>query len=343
MDKLGKSPVTPNKELLDLLEEWVAPDVTKSKKSEFVGKTNFMGTPLEQLYSKALVQETVEEEEEIKPLTAEEIEQIRQDAYNEGFELGKTEGYQSGEAQGKLEGHEQGVKQGHEEGYLAGLEQGQAHINEKIERLADLGHQLYHPIEKVDKVVEQQLVNLAVMLAESVIRHETKSNKDALLSVLHEAVSSLPFNTEFAEIHIHPDDLALLQEVYSEEAMIEQKWIIKEQPAYQIGDIIVMTPDSVIDRTVKQRIKQSLDSFVEHAELDKELNDYSQQPTRHIPENELQAKTSAAQEQNPQAQSVSGIEAASDSVSTTTDTDNQSEQAQSQPIDEGSTQENNGS
>jgi len=298
IDKLGKKPLTPNRELLDLLQDWVAPDVTQSKKSEFVGKTNFMGTPLEELYSKALLQEAVEEED-VKPLTAEEIEQIRQDAYNEGFELGKEEGYQVGEAQGLQEGHELGVKNGHEQGYLAGLEQGQFEINEKIARLKDLTHQLYHPIEKVDKTAEQQLLNLAVMLAESVIRQEIKTNKDVLLTVLHEATSSLPFNTDFAEIHIHPDDLKLLTETYSEEAIIEQKWIIKEEPGYQQGDIIVMTPDSLIDRSVKQRIKQSIGHFIEKAELNKELNDYSQQTTRHIPKEDLESNAVSESQHQP--------------------------------------------
>jgi flagellar assembly protein FliH len=285
IDKLGNKPVTPDRELLELLKEWVAPDVSESKKNEYTGKTSFLGTPLDELYSK-VIKEEPPEEEEIPPLTAEEIEQIRQDAYNEGFELGKAEGFQTGEAEGLVKGHETGLKNGQEQGYLAGLEQGQFEISEKVARLKDLAHQLYYPIQKVDKIAEQQLLNLVVMLAESVIRHETKSNKDALLSVLHEATASLPFNTQFAEIHMHPDDLKLLSETYTDEAMAEQKWVTKQEPGYQPGDIIVMTPNSLIDRTVKQRIRQSLELFIEKAELDRELNDHSPEVTRHVPKND---------------------------------------------------------
>lgn len=287
-DKFGKKPITPDGELLELLKEWVAPDVTESKQAEYAGKTNFLGMPLEEIYSK-IVKEEPPEEEEIPPLTAEEIEQIRQDAYNEGFEQGQAEGYQTGEAEGLVKGHETGLKNGQEEGYAAGLEQGQVEINEKVARLKDLTHQLYHPIQKVDEAAEQQLLNLSVMLAESIIRHETKSNKDALLSVLHEATASLPFNTEFAEIHMHPDDLTLLSETYTDEAMAEQKWIVKQEPGYQLGDIIIMTPNSLIDRTVKQRIKQSLDVFIEKAELDRELNNRSPEVTRHVPKDDTLA------------------------------------------------------
>lgn len=272
-DKLSKQPVTPSKEMLELLEEWAAPDVTEVKKQEFTGKTNFMGIPIDKLYSQVIEEQQEVEEEEIKPLTAEEIEQIRQDAYDEGFAEGKTDGFAKGEEEGLQQGHEKGLEQGHQEGYQAGLEQGQNEVNILIARWNNLAHQLYHPLEKVDRVVEKQLLNLAVMLAESVIRQESKSNSEVLLNVLHEAVSSLPFNTEYAEIHMHPDDILLLREVYDDEALVEQKWIIKEEPGYQIGDVIVMTPNSLIDRTVKQRMRQTIDKFIVKAELDKEVDE----------------------------------------------------------------------
>ena len=93
------------------------------------------------------------------------------------------------------------------------------------------------------------------------------------MTVLHEAVASLPFNTEYAEIHMHPDDIELLRQVYDDEALIEQKWIIKEEPAYNLGDVVVMTPNSLIDRTVKQRMRQTIDKFMHKAELDKEIDE----------------------------------------------------------------------
>ena len=296
-DKLTKNPVTPSREMLELLEEWAAPDVTEVKKKEFSGKTNFMGIPIDKLYSQVIAEEEAEAEEEIKPLTAEEIEQIRQDAYDEGFAQGKEEGFAKGEEEGLQQGHEQGLEQGHQEGYQAGLAQGQQEVNTLIARWNDLAYQLYHPVEKVDRVVEKQLLNLAVQLAESVIRKESKCNSEVLLNVLHEAVSSLPFNTEYAEIHMHPDDIELLREVYDDEALIEQKWIIKEEPGYQSGDVIVMTPNSLIDRTVKQRMRQTIDKFIAKAELDKEVDETLIKTPEKPEPNLIQSEAIAPQEQ----------------------------------------------
>lgn len=270
-DKLTKDPVTPSKEMLELLKDWVAPDVSEVKKASVVGKTNFMGMSIEEMYNKKQVV-VDEEEEEVKPLTAEEIEQIRQDAYQEGFEQGKQEGIEAGHAEGLEKGHEEGLKAGHEEGFSAGQEEGKSQINEAIARWQSLTDQLYNPIERIDAAVEQQLLNLGVMLAESVLRTELKSNKDSLLAALHESVAALPFNTEFAEIHMHPDDLELIKQEYDDEALAEQKWILKSEPSYNLGDVIVATPNSLIDRTVKQRIEQTFDEFVQDASLNKELN-----------------------------------------------------------------------
>jgi flagellar assembly protein FliH len=284
--------------MLELLEEWAAPDVTEHKKQEFTGRTNFMGVPLDKLYSQHIQEEEVEEE--VKPLTAEEIEQIRQDAYNEGFAQGKDEGFVKGEEDGLEQGRTQGLELGHQEGFEAGFSQGQEQVNMLIERWQHLTHQLYNPVEKMDRIAEQQLLNLAVMLAESVIRQESKINKDALFTVLDEAVASLPFNTEYAEIHMHPTDIALLQELYNEEAIVERKWLLKEEPSYQVGDVIVMTPNSLIDRSIKQRIKQSLDTFVAKIELDKEID--ASKINVDIPVEDLTIKSDEQSAENARAQ-----------------------------------------
>lgn len=277
VDKLTNKPVTPSDEMLELLKDWVAPDVTETKKAEIVGKTNFLGVPIEEMYSRLAKAEAEEEEEEVPQLTAEEIEQIRQEAYEEGFTQGKEEGFAQGKEEGLASGHEEGLLQGQEQGLQQGIEQGQVQIQQQVEHWQSLIEQLYDPISRVDKAAELQLVDLAVMLAEAVIRTESKSNRESLLEVLHESIASLPFNTEYAEIHIHPNDMQLLQQVYDEEALAERNWILKEEPGYNPGDLTIATPNSLIDRTVKHRIQQTIHSFVDSVGLNEEQIEQSLQ------------------------------------------------------------------
>ena len=270
VDKLTNKPVTPSDEMLELLKDWVAPDVTESKKAQIVGKTNFLGVPIEEMYSRLEKAEAEEEEEEVPQLTAEEIEQIRKEAYDEGFALGKEEGLEKGHEEGLQQGHEEGVAQGLDVGLQQGLEQGQIQIQQQVEHWQKLIGQLYEPIARVDEAVELQLVDLAVMLAEAVIRTESKCNLDSLLQVLNESITALPFNTEYAELHLHPDDILLLQTTFDEEALAERNWILKEEPSYNPGDLMVATPNSLIDRTVKHRIQQTIKSFIDSVGLNKE-------------------------------------------------------------------------
>lgn len=270
---MTKKPISPTREMLELLESWAAPDVTETKQREYAGKTNFMGMPIEDMFKKNKSSDDEELEEEIKPLTAEEIEQIRADAQQEGFEQGKQEGIEAGFQEGLEKGHAEGSEQGYKEGYEAGYGQGKEVVDDEKARWQRLCQQLYAPIDKVDAIAEQQLLNLAVMLAETIVRDEVNANPKALMLVMHEAIASLPFNTEYAEIHMHPEDISYVEAEYDQDALVENKWILKPEPGYQRGDVIVMTPNSLIDRSVKQRLKQVLGTFVNKTDLEKELND----------------------------------------------------------------------
>ena len=66
------------------------------------------------------------------PLTAEEIDEIRQAASEEGFNQGKEEGFAKGYEEGMTKGLAEGKTQGVEEGKEEGLTQGK----EAIEQLS---------------------------------------------------------------------------------------------------------------------------------------------------------------------------------------------------------------
>src|SRR5690554_3021090 len=64
------------------------------------------------------------EEVEVQPLTAQDLEEIRQAAWSEGHEEGFQAGQQEGREQGLQTGHEEGYQQGLEQGLAQGLEEG---------------------------------------------------------------------------------------------------------------------------------------------------------------------------------------------------------------------------
>lgn len=204
----------------------------------------------------------VEPEPEQAPLTLEEIEAIRQAAYDDGFAEGRQAGYEQGHDEGRqqglLEGHAEGVAQGHQEG----LQQGQAEVDASIAHWQQLAEQLVTPLAQLDQQVEQQLVYLAMQLAKALIQHETHTAPDLLLNSLKEAVRLLPCAEEGITLQLHPDDIARLHAAFGAEECQRRGWTLQAEPTLQPGDLQLLSRTSSIDWVLEERISQLLRNFL---------------------------------------------------------------------------------
>jgi flagellar assembly protein FliH len=244
---------------VDDLDVWPLPSVEVAIDESTV-KTNALGKKPTWRY------EPPEEiEEEIQPLTAEEIEEIRQAAYEEGFNQGKEEGFSTGFDEGKKSGHEEGLKLGHEEGTATGLEEGQQAINELAEKWSELTEQLHQPLAVVEKNVEQQLLQLVVQLTEAVTLQEAKTNPDIILSAISEGMKSLPSHDAQTQVLLHPEDITLIEQQFSPEHIQEQGWRLIPAPQLPQGSCQIENSTSNIDLSIKSRIKEVLESFLQEA------------------------------------------------------------------------------
>ncbi|WP_206484727.1 flagellar assembly protein FliH [Thalassotalea sp. G2M2-11] len=204
-------------------------------------------------------------EEEVAPLTAEDIEQIRQAAHEEGFNQGKEEGFATGFDEGKKAGYEEGLKSGHVEGVEQGLEQGKQTIDELAQQWHALTEQLHQPLAQVENNVEQQLLHLVVQLTEAITLEEAKTNPDILLSALSAGMKALPSQEAQTQILLHPDDIKLVEQQFTPEYVQEQGWRLLAAPQLEKGSCQIENSTSNIDLTIKTRIKEVLDSFLQDA------------------------------------------------------------------------------
>jgi len=206
-----------------------------------------------------------EVEEEIQPLTADEIEEIRQAAYEEGFNQGKEEGFATGFDEGKKSGHEEGLKSGHEEGIETGLEEGKATIEALAQQWQLLTEQLHKPLELVEKNVEHQLLHLVVQLTEAITLEEAKINPDILLSAIAAGMKALPSQEAQTELLLHPEDIALVEAQFTPQHIVDHGWRLIEAPQLCRGSCQIENSTSNIDLSIKSRIKEVLDSFLQEA------------------------------------------------------------------------------
>lgn len=204
-----------------------------------------------------------EEEVVIKPLTADDIEQIRQAAFDEGISQGKEEGFGQGYNEGREQGYQDGLQQGQAEGKKLGLSEGEQLIREQLAQLRALIDQLQQPLQKVDAEVEQSLLNLSLQMAQAVLGVEVKTNPQCILTTLREAVDALPYQAEKLVIKLHPDDVAVILQHYSSEEIAQRSWQIRNEPALERGDCRVESTESSVDRTLKTRLQSSLEHFLQ--------------------------------------------------------------------------------
>jgi flagellar assembly protein FliH len=204
-------------------------------------------------------------EEEIVPLTADDIEQIRQAAFDEGFSQGKEEGFAKGYEEGKVSGHEEGLISGHEEGLETGLAEGKESIDEQSSAWQSLTEQLSKPLLNVEKNIEQQLIHLVVQLTEAITLQEAKTNPDILIGAISAGIKALPSQESQTQILLHPDDIKRVEKQFGAKHVQEQGWRLLAAPQLLPGSCQIENSTSNIDLSIKSRIKEVLDSFLQDA------------------------------------------------------------------------------
>jgi len=242
------------------LDVWSYPAVQATKTKEQENQTNALGKKNNWRF------EPPEEEIiEPEPLTAEEIEGIRQAAHDEGFGQGKEEGFAKGYDEGKAKGIEVGTAQGIEAGTEQGLTQGKETIETLSENWKSLIEQLNDPLASVEKNIEEQLLNLVVQLTEAVVLQEAKTNPDILMAAINTGIKSLPSNESTTQIYLNPDDIKLVEQQFGESHIKESGWKLLPAPQLTVGSCQIENSTSNIDLQMKSRLKQVLESFLQDA------------------------------------------------------------------------------
>jgi flagellar assembly protein FliH len=178
--------------------------------------------------------------EEVQPITLEELEAIRQDAYNEGLTIGERDGYHAGQLKAKAEG--------------------EAFMNDLLQRMERLMQQLFEPVAEQDKELEKAMVGLVEHISRQVIQRELAMDSSQLGHVVREALKLLPMGAENVRILVNPQDFELIKALRDRH---EEKWRILEDETLLPGGCRVETEHSRIDASVETRLAQALTQMFE--------------------------------------------------------------------------------
>jgi flagellar assembly protein FliH len=240
----------------DEIQRWDLPYVEDINQAAVNNKTNAFNRKSDWKY------EPPEEEIEILPPTAQEIEAIREAAHSEGFFQGQQEGHAQGTEVGLDKGHADGFEKGLEEGTNQGLANGEVQVQQYLVSWISLIESIQNPVASVEKVLEKELVLLAVSLAKGVIRSEVKTNTDLIFQALREGLKALPIQEKSYQIHLHPNDIELVNNHFSSEEITKHCWDLIESPELSAGGCEIVTQSNAVDITVERRVKDVIDKFL---------------------------------------------------------------------------------
>ena len=252
----GERKDEPKSEQTDVFTAWDLPYVEDINQSTHDLTTNAFNRRSNWKY------EPPEVEVEILPPTAEEIESIRTAAHAEGYAQGQQEGHDQGFEEGLTKGQEEGLAKGIEEGTTQGLTSGKEQIQQHINSWVNLIDSIQNPLAKVEQALEKELVLLAVSLAKGVIRSEVKTNTDLIFQALSEGLKALPIQEKHYQIHLHPEDIKLVNNHFSPEEITKHHWDFIESPELSVGGCEIVTQSNAVDITVERRVKDVIDKFL---------------------------------------------------------------------------------
>lgn len=231
---------------------WHLPDMTDDQPQ---GPSNMFGKKP----APHIAEETIEEEP--KPMTMAQLEEMRAVAEKDGFDQGKEEGYQTGLEQGRLEGLEQGHKEGLEQGEQQGFEAGKAEADALVMRFSSIVEQFEKPLTVLDQEIELELLNLILALSKAVIINEVKTHPEHILAVLRQGINALPIKEQQIKIRVNQEDADLISQFYSQEQLDKNRWQLDVDPVLSTGDCIIDSVRSSVDLSVEERMSQILEDL----------------------------------------------------------------------------------
>lgn len=214
------------------------------------------------------VSEEIDEDSLVyEPLTAQQLEEIRSAAYEEGYAQGHEEGIKAGHEEGSLKGHEEGFQQGLEQGVAEGtekaLQEGIALAESRLgsieQLLSSVLNEFEHPLESSRDQLEHLLQSATKRIVEHVIKRELGESSDALLtSELEKVLNTLGEQEGRAVLRVHPDNLEAAQAL-----ALDQRLTLKIKPDSSLmeGGFVLDSHAFYVDGTIESRLSDVLKSL----------------------------------------------------------------------------------
>ncbi len=168
--------------------------------------------------------------------TAEDIEQIHEQARREGYDAGHAEGRQ------------------------AAQEEAAALIADTSSKMAELIGNLQVALAHMDQTIGEQILDLALEVSAQVLRGSIAARRDVLLPVIREALTALPLHHGHVALHLNPQDCDSVRDQIGENLAQTGTQIVSD-PEITPGGCMLRAGASEVDATIETRWKRVLEAI----------------------------------------------------------------------------------
>lgn len=154
---------------------------------------------------------------------------------------------------------EQAYQDGLKEGHAAGMEAASQQLQQQAELLQSTIQQFHQYLGGQDDEVEQAMINIVTCVANAVIRREISIDSSHIHQVIKDAIAVLPKDAGNITIFLSEQDYQLLKS----HADLPENWQIQCDVSLSAGGCRVKTKYSSVDFTLEEQFQETINSLVE--------------------------------------------------------------------------------
>jgi flagellar assembly protein FliH len=144
--------------------------------------------------------------------------------------------------------------QAYREGVEAGMREAGALLQRQRDELRALIQGVNELLESVEQRLATEVLSISLELAKLIVRAGVRVKPELVLSVVQDAIASLPGAGEPVTLLLNPADAALLRELARGDAALSAlPWKILEDPHIERGGCKLETPSTEVDGTLETR------------------------------------------------------------------------------------------
>lgn len=156
----------------------------------------------------------------------------------------------------RQQAQEEGYAQGRAAGYAEGLQQ----ARNEAAQIHKLMQNIQAALNQLDEQLARSLLDLSLEVARKMAGEALQVKPELILGIINEAISGLPHFNQNAHLFLHPDDAELVKEHMGEQ-LAHAGWKIFADAKIRRGGCRIETAHSQVDATAEARWKRIVDSI----------------------------------------------------------------------------------